>query len=393
MICSSSSSFNHSGCDQYVSDFRLWFKYHVQIEQEARLTRDNRKEKVRMTRFISRIVIACLLTSTVGCKSGAGGGGRGLGLGGVRVVKNPGAGDGGIRFYRPKPYLLVEPADPLGRMVKLKVEQLPDYSEEYSIHPRGQSSVQLKDGWNLVSAGAGGGGGGGDDKKDAAAAPAPAGDLSKMPEMVVAANNVPIGYYESVFDTVGTKKYLKGWRYIGFAVNGGGSPNGVQQGQPGMPGGPDPSCPPPPGSSVDGPLYGLVFFNGVMTFREIGEIAGNLMCPTYVSTPKSSVVEAGNGNSVIEPGPRSNGSGVDGGESTPPSTPNPASIPSPPSPSTPSALSVSSARLNGMTSPNKPSDHQVNQTSSKGKLESGFQSSDTLLRASEISGIPLPKGL
>ena len=39
----------------------------------------------------------------------------------VNVVKNPSAGDNGIRYYRPKPYLLVTPADATGRMVKLEV--------------------------------------------------------------------------------------------------------------------------------------------------------------------------------------------------------------------------------------------------------------------------------
>src|SRR5262249_10468075 len=59
-------------------------------------------------------------------------------------------GDTGIRYWRPKPYLLVTPADPTGRMVNLKLEYLPDFSEEYSLHLRGKASVALKDGWNLV---------------------------------------------------------------------------------------------------------------------------------------------------------------------------------------------------------------------------------------------------
>ncbi|HEU5118627.1 MAG TPA: hypothetical protein VFT74_18665, partial [Isosphaeraceae bacterium] len=38
-----------------------------------------------------------------------------------------------------------------------------------------------------------------------------------------------------------------------------------------------PGCPP-----TDA-LYGVVFFNGAMTFRTLGEIAGNQLCPTYVN--------------------------------------------------------------------------------------------------------------
>jgi hypothetical protein len=92
---------------------------------------------------------------------------------------------------------------------------------------------------------------------------------------------VPIGLYESVFDYGGPVKFLKGWRYVGFSPWGGGLPNGtdaqalanVQNG-----------CPPcvAPGSVIQGPLYGIVFFNGAMTFRQIDEIANNMTCPTYV---------------------------------------------------------------------------------------------------------------
>ena len=37
-----------------------------------------------------------------------------------------------------------------------------------------------------------------------------------------------------------------------------------------------------PASSIQGPLYGLVFFNGVMTFRQLDEIANNMTCPQYL---------------------------------------------------------------------------------------------------------------
>src|SRR5271157_5202395 len=227
----------------------------------------------------------------------------------VSVIKNPGPEDSGIRFYRPKPYLLVTPADATGRMVKLKIEYLPDYSEEYSVHPQGKKppQVQLKDGWNLVAVG----GPAPPEKPEEAPPPAAPVDPMKVPEYVVAASNVPIGLYEAVFDTTCGKKYLKGWRYIGFSALGGGSPIGSDpscahrpKGPAGF-GGPDgsgdttqssgdtsPNGPagfggpdgstPGAGSSIQGPLYGLVFFNGVMTFRQLDEIANNMTCPQYL---------------------------------------------------------------------------------------------------------------
>jgi hypothetical protein len=218
-----------------------------------------------------KAVTACLLAGLLtGCSS-------------VTVIKNPTASDTGIRYWRPKPYLLVTPADATGRMVKLKLEYLPDYSEEYSIHPQGKKppQVQLKDGWNLVAVG---GPAPPPEKPEEAAAPPPppAGDPMKLPEYVVAATNVPIGYYESVFDSTGTKKFLKGWRYIGASPLSGGNPIGMDP--KGLPnGGLPPGCPPPtPGSVLPGPLYGMVFFNGVMTFRQLDEIANNMTCPQYV---------------------------------------------------------------------------------------------------------------
>ena len=197
----------------------------------------------------------------------------------VNVVKNPSAGDNGIRYYRPKPYLLVTPADATGRMVKMEILQLPDYCEEYSIHPRGKKppEVKLKDGWNLEGVG----GGGAPPPPPGAAPPPPPTDPLKLPEAVLVAGNVPIGLYESVFDYGGPVKFLKGWRYVGFSPWGGGLPNGtdkaalanVQKGCPACIG---------PDSVVQGPLYGIVFFNGAMTFRQIDEIANNMTCPEYV---------------------------------------------------------------------------------------------------------------
>jgi hypothetical protein len=222
-----------------------------------------RKEMVRMTHKLS--VVCTFSVVLAGCSS-------------VNVVKNPSAGDNGIRYYRPKPYLLVTPADETGRMVKLEILQLPDYCEEYSIHPRGKKppGVQLQDGWNLVGVG-----GAGPAPPPAGAPPAPP-PVAKLPDAVLAASNVPIGLYESVFDYSGPVKYLKGWRYVGFSPFGSsGPPNGTDQaGTAAAARG----CPPcaSAGSVIQGPLYGIVFFNGAMTFRPIDEIGNNMMEPQYV---------------------------------------------------------------------------------------------------------------
>jgi hypothetical protein len=198
----------------------------------------------------------------------------------ANVVKNPTDDDNGIRYYRPKPYLMVTPADATGRMVKLEILYLPDYCEEYSIHPKGKKppAVQLKDGWNLVGVG----GPPAPPEPPPAAAP-PAGAPMKLPEAVLVAGNVPIGLYESVFDRAGPGKYLKGWRYVGFSpLGGGGPPNGTDAAATAAAAKGCPACTVAGGGSVSpGPLFGLVFFNGAMTFRQLDEIANNMTCPEY----------------------------------------------------------------------------------------------------------------
>ena len=63
----------------------------------------------------------------------------------LRVRQSPGPKDTGIRYYRPKPYLRIEPASsvvaegkkitqtPSDEFVSISMEYLPDFSEEYSI--------------------------------------------------------------------------------------------------------------------------------------------------------------------------------------------------------------------------------------------------------------------
>jgi hypothetical protein len=199
----------------------------------------------------------------------------------IKVIRNPDEGDTGVRFYRPKPYLLVTPADATGRLVNMKVEYLPDFNEEYSAHLKGKASVALKDGWNLVGVNTKEA-----PKEEKAEPPAKIEDI-KLPPAVVSATNVPIGYYESVYGMAGSRKFLQGWRYIGMTILGGGQPNVCR-----VPGH-NPNCPPGGGAGgaggavgngcISGPLYGLVFFNGVMTFRQLEEIANNQLCPTFVN--------------------------------------------------------------------------------------------------------------
>jgi hypothetical protein len=297
----------------------------------------------------------------------------------VAVIKNPGPGDTGIRFYRPKPYLLVTPADATGRMVKLKIEYLPDYSEEYSVHPQGKKppQVQLKDGWNLVAVG----GAAPPEKPDEPPPPAAPVDPMKVPEFVVVATNVPIGLYESVFDVAAGRKYLKGWRYVGFSPLGGAGPIGSAGPMGGDPScgrgpngqgmtGPDgfgPNGPIPATSSISGPLYGLVFFNGVMTFRQLDEIANNMTCPQYlkpIPEPVKALVVPPQTITTPEVKPEA------GGTQTRPETPRPpAAAPGSTAPGLPATNPSASATGGGEPqSSSSPQDRKVERTSTKSNI-------------------------
>jgi hypothetical protein len=144
----------------------------------------------------------------------------------------------------------------------------------------------------------------------------------KLPEAVLVAGNVPIGLYESVFDVAGPAKFLKGWRYVGFSPWGGGPPNGTDQAaMANLRNG----CPPctSAGTVVQGPLYGIVFFNGAMTFRQIDEIANNMTCPQYVK-PFSGPPEPQPEEGGVKPNTAPPSSpGVTVPRSTPPGTPQP----------------------------------------------------------------------
>ena len=231
------------------------------------------------------LLLAGLFVLAVGCAT-------------TTVRKNPGQHDRGLRYYRPKPYLLIDRAkkgelddqglvkgfEYVNGMVDIKLEWLPDFSEEYSIHVRtgigtNTTDVTLTDGWRLdkidvnvdskatefveqltklistepkLLAGLkklpGKGGGVGDEGSNTG---------EKM-ELRVCAHDVPIGYYEAIV-TKGAdgKKRLYGWRYVGFA--------------------PFANCPiEMAGSTTDNcqatEMFGLVSIGNQMYFKKLNEL-------------------------------------------------------------------------------------------------------------------------
>lgn len=194
----------------------------------------------------------------------------------IIVRQHPTADDQGIRYYRPKPYLLIsalaKDVNASADSVSITLDYLPDFSEEYSINVKSgfglaDVNIGLQDGWNLVSI---------NQKLDSqtdetikatgdllkaviAAPTSGAGQSAARPVINVPARNVPLGYYEAVIGkNRHGKKQLFGFRYVGFM--------------------PYLACPTEMcGSTVtacdDGMLYGLTFDAGVMTFKPLGEIA------------------------------------------------------------------------------------------------------------------------
>lgn len=202
----------------------------------------------------------------------------------VIVRQSPTAEDEGIRYYRPKPYLLISAlqkdttASP--DYVSITLDYLPDFSEEYSINVRpglgiADVNVGLQDGWNLVSL---------NQKLDSqtdenikatgellksivglASPNSGSAQASTRPIVQVPAHNVPLGYYEAVIGkNRNGKKQLFGFRYVGFL--------------------PFQACPIEMcGSTVAAcdncMLYGLTFDSGVMTFKPLCEMAA-VMTPS-----------------------------------------------------------------------------------------------------------------
>lgn len=184
----------------------------------------------------------------------------------TKVIRNPGPKDHGIRYYRPKPYLLLKPGATAGT-VDVSLTYLPDYNEEYSIQIRAgvgtnKTSVKLDNGWNLTGLDVD------VDSKAAEMIGAVAGaaekvagfaDQSEKRLATVEATDVPLGLYEAVLgcDDTGGKR-LYGWRYVGFMpyaqcpIEGAGGPSEY---------------------SCDCPIWGLVWNGNKLTFRTIGQIA------------------------------------------------------------------------------------------------------------------------
>ena len=220
------------------------------------------------------------------------------------VVKNPGNRDNGIRYYRPKPYLLVKPmlatdGTPVPGYVSIETTTLPDFSEEYSIHVRtglgnNDTQITLEDGWKLT----------GlnikldsqvDENLKAAAEVAkaiPTNSLAKN-EMAIEATNVPLGLYEAVISEFNCKKQLYGFRYVGFM--------------------PYSSCPIEPCGNVesqpclDDGIYGLVFDQEkkAMVFKKLNDLRDDKMKKREINEtetlddPNDDVDDADNGVSTF----------------------------------------------------------------------------------------------
>jgi hypothetical protein len=214
----------------------------------------------------------------------------------TKVIKNPGPDDTGVRYYRPKPYLLVQPAaDSGGAFVTITLQQLPDYEEEYSIHVAtglgsNHTNLTLTDGWNLTGI---------DQTLDSnfdenvtaiGSLLSSIGGLAKptadgAPSMVVRASNVPIGYYESIIsrDANGCKR-LYGWRYVGFT--------------------PYEPCPVESNGVVchtchDQPLFALTFREGVMVFEPLAEVGMRRADECYL-VPGSKPPESPNQDDAVK---------------------------------------------------------------------------------------------
>jgi len=200
----------------------------------------------------------------------------------VLVTPHPGPRTKGIRYYRPKPYLKVVPAEvQLGKdktsvepsLVSITLEYLPDFSEEYAIDVRSgfgvaEVAIKLEDGWNLTEI---------NQQLDSqtdenlsamadviravgSTIPTAGGDGEKPLQITAAASEVPLGYYESVIGCGSDgKKRLYGFRYVGFLP---------YQMCPVSMGGSEYACCGDPAA----PLYGLTFENGRMVFKNLQQL-------------------------------------------------------------------------------------------------------------------------
>ncbi len=191
----------------------------------------------------------------------------------TKIYKNPDDHDCGVRYYRPKPYLLVKPmvsddGTPVNGFVTVEMVMMPDFSEEYSIHVRSglgtnETEITLADGWRLDTLNVNV-----DSQFDenlkaiaevAKAVPSLTSANATDARMNVSATNVPLGFYEAVVSQGrDCKKRLYGFRYIGF-----------------MPYSPCPieSCGMEQQGCYDSEVYALLFENNAMVFRPLNDAA------------------------------------------------------------------------------------------------------------------------
>ena len=216
----------------------------------------------------------------------------------VIVRAHPQPGDRGIRFYRPKPYLKVEPAEVaidknqtsiVPGVVRISLVYMPDFSEEYAIDVRSglgiaNVGIKLQDGWNLTEISQELDSQTDENTKAFASLLSAVGDVvptssggdrTVVPSFTVPARNVPIGFYESIIglDARGCKR-LYGFRYVGF-VPFSGCPLNM--------GGSQPACCDDPNSG----LYGLSFVDGQMVFLPLNEMSHAPATSSSASTLKA----------------------------------------------------------------------------------------------------------
>lgn len=204
----------------------------------------------------------------------------------TKIRANPEPQDKGFRFYRPKPYLFIQPAtpetvdlEPNLTYLSLELKMMPDFGEQYSVRIRpglgdNTTSFKLAEGWNLTEMTFGL-----DSKTDeniksaagfakaiASKAGAPVSAVGGSARATVLGSNVPLGFYEAVVDRDcnGTKR-LYGWRYLGFM--------------------PFQSCPTDVAGvdcrdCVASDIYGLVYDQrlNALVFKCLGEIESEPLC-------------------------------------------------------------------------------------------------------------------
>ncbi len=227
--------------------------------------------------FSSSSVILCVLGMLCLSAVGAGCTPR------VLVRAHPGPRDHGVRYYRPKPYLKIEPAEVavdknqstiVPGVVRLSLVYMPDFSEEYAIEVKSgfgtaDVGIKLEDGWNLTEISQNLDSQTDENLEAIGSLLSAVGDVVPTSQagspsdvsFTVPARNVPIGFYESIIgrDARGCKR-LYGFRYVGFV--------------------PFSSCPVDVGGQQSAccgdpllGLYGLMFVDGQMVFQPLPALA------------------------------------------------------------------------------------------------------------------------